>query len=117
MTLSWTGVTAGTTPGGDILGYVLTVRDCMNGTTWIAFNGVEMSTPTQRKTTVSGLVPSREYKVTVTAYNLNGAGDTSADFSFYACGLPRDLTAPYRVTSNLLTMTVGWLPPLHDGGC
>ena len=108
MTLTWTGVTAGTTPGGDILGYVLKVKDCMNGTEWTAFDGVDIATPTQRRTTVTGLIPGREYKATVTAYNLNGAGQTSAEFSFYSCGLPSLMSAPTRITSDLLTMTVGW---------
>jgi hypothetical protein len=31
MTLPWTSVTACTTPGGDILGYVLRIKDCMTG--------------------------------------------------------------------------------------
>lgn len=43
----WNSVTAGTTPGGDILGYVLKVKDCHNGTEWIAFNGVELNLPSQ----------------------------------------------------------------------
>ena len=117
MTLTWTGVTAGTTPGGDILGYVLKVKDCMNGTEWTAFDGVDIATPTQRRTTVTGLIPGREYKATVTAYNLNGAGQTSAEFSFYSCGLPSLMSAPTRITSDLLTMTVGWSAPLVTGGC
>jgi hypothetical protein len=45
LTLSWTSVTAGTSPGGNILGYQLSIKDCLNGTTWIAFDGEAMNLP------------------------------------------------------------------------
>jgi hypothetical protein len=48
MSLSWTGVTAGTTPGGDILGYILKIKDCMTGEEWTAFDGVELGNPNLR---------------------------------------------------------------------
>jgi hypothetical protein len=42
ISVTWGAVTAGTTPAGDILGYILYVKDCENGTSWIAFNGTEL---------------------------------------------------------------------------
>lgn len=45
ISVTWNAVTAGTTPAGDILGYVLYIKDCANGTSWIAFNGTELGVP------------------------------------------------------------------------
>jgi hypothetical protein len=41
----WTTVTSGTSPGGTITGYVLTIQECSNGTTWVVFNGTELGMP------------------------------------------------------------------------
>ena len=47
ITVQWSATTPGTSPGGDILGYLLQVEDTNTGETWIAFNGYELSLPTQ----------------------------------------------------------------------
>ena len=44
--VTWSAVTPGVSPGGDITGYILTVKDCNNGTEWVAFNGIDLSLPT-----------------------------------------------------------------------
>lgn len=40
LSLTWSPVTAGATPGGNILGYILKAKDILNGTVWTAFDGV-----------------------------------------------------------------------------
>lgn len=111
ISLSWTAPTAGTSPGGDIIGYVLKVKECMSGEVWTAFDGVALSLPDQTTFSVNGFTPSHEYKVTVTAYTINGAGSTSSEFSFYSCIYPSGLAAPYRITSDRTQITIGWTPP------
>jgi hypothetical protein len=74
ISVEWDPVTPGVAPGGDIWGYVLQVKDILNGTVWEPFNGVKLGARDQIKYTVMHLVPGREYKFAVTAYNFNGAG-------------------------------------------
>lgn len=73
--------------------------------------------PNQTQITVLGLTPGNEYKFSVVAYNFNGAGAQSAVYSMYACVNPSVMVAPYRITSNETTITVGWVPPTNNGGC
>lgn len=117
MNIEWNSVSDGTSPGGLITGYVLTVKDCHNGTTWDAFNGVDLNIPSQTKITVLGLTPGREYKFWVTAYNYNGAGTPSSVYSFYSCVLPLGFSAPVRTDSTKTTIDIAWLPPSSNGGC
>ena len=42
ISLSWSPVTQGASPGGDILGYILEAKDSLNGTVWTPFNGVAL---------------------------------------------------------------------------
>ena len=39
IAMTWQPVTAGISPGGDILGYLLKVEDTNTGATWIAYDG------------------------------------------------------------------------------
>ena len=105
------------TPGGDILGYVLNVKDCANGTTWTAFNGMELGSPTQTKYTVTNLIPGREYKFNVTAYNMNGAGLTSNIFSYYSCISPSGFIAPVKRATSKTKIDIEWNVPNDYGGC
>lgn len=78
----------------------------MNGTVWIAFDGVEAGLTSQTKYTVHNLAPGMEYKFKVTAYNLNGAGIESAEYSFYSCVLPSGFKAPERADSTQTSISI-----------
>lgn len=117
ISVTWNSVAAGVSPGGLITGYVLTVKDCMNGTLWNAFNGLDLGVPSQTKFTALGLTTGREYKFTVTAYNYNGAGLSSAEYSYSACVKASGFAAPRRKTSTKTTITVEWDEPEKNGGC
>jgi len=66
---------------------------------------------------VLNLVTGREYKFTVTAYNFNGAGATSAEFSYLACIVPEKFAAPYRVFTTTTSIGIQWEGPKEVGGC
>jgi titin len=63
LSLEWSVVTvaAAQSPGSDITGYVLTATDPTNGTTWEAFNGVDLGLTSQTLASISGLVTGRAY--------------------------------------------------------
>ena len=42
---------------------------------------------------------------------------TSDEHSFFSCVYPSGLAAPYRITSDKTSITVGWQQPQDDGGC
>jgi len=115
--VTWAQVADGPSPGGEIKGYVLTVKDCQNGTEWEAFNGVSLGLTSQRAFLQKGLTPGREYKFSVVAYDSNGPGAASAVYSFYSCVPPSGLAAPTRSSSTKTTMTVDWESPTSNGGC
>ena len=64
LSIQWDPVliAAAQSPAGDILGYVLHVTDPTNGTTWEAFNGVDIGLRDQASATVLGLVSGRMYQ-------------------------------------------------------
>jgi hypothetical protein len=66
---------------------------------------------------VLNLVTGREYKFTVTAYNFNGAGATSTEFSYLACIVPEKFAAPYRVFTTTTSIGIQWEGPKEIGGC
>lgn len=78
----------------------------MSGEVWIAFDGVESGLPTQTKYTVHNLISGKEYKFKVTAYNLNGAGFESDEYSFYSCVLPSAFNAPLRTDSTQTSISI-----------
>lgn len=43
--MKWNAALAGVSPGGDILGYELTVTDPTTGAEWIAFDGQDLGLP------------------------------------------------------------------------
>lgn len=94
-------MTPGVSPGGDIWGYVLEVKDSVNGTIWEPFNGVQIGARDQIKYTFMNLIPGREYKFRVTAYNFNGAGAKSSEFSYLSCIVPESFAAPYRTFTTI----------------
>jgi hypothetical protein len=117
IALEWNPAAAGVSPGGDILGYVLEVKDALNGTLWQPFDGVKLALRHQTKFTVLNLVPGREYKFTVTAYNFNGAGTKSNEFSYLSCIVPEKFTAPYRTFTTKSSIGIRWSEPKEIGGC
>jgi len=119
ISMRWSAITPGTAPGGDILGYLLRVEDTNTGTTWIAFNGTDLSLPTQLRATVPGLVTGRDYKFSVAAQSFNGIGAWSDPVTYFACVPPSKLEAPKRVTTTISSITIEWNHPKAgmDGGC
>lgn len=108
ISLTWNPVAAGAAPGGDILCYILVAKDILNGTVWTPFNGVALGARDQTKFTVQHLTPGREYKFTVTAYNFNGAGATSNEFTYLSCIVPENFEAPWRVFTTKTTIGIQW---------
>lgn len=119
LRIEWDAVTvpAGQTPGGAITGYVLLATDPLNGTSWEAFNGVELGLTDQTSATVLGLTMGRVYQFQAIAYNFNGAGTASSVHEFYSCVLPSGFSAPYRTGSSASTIDIAWAPPQDPGGC
>lgn len=117
ISVEWDPVAPGVSPGGDIWGYVLEVKDSVNGTIWEPFNGVNIGARDQIKYTVMNLLPGREYKFRVTAYNFNGAGAKSSEFSYLSCIVPENFAAPYRTFTTISTIGIRWVEPKEIGGC
>jgi len=63
------------------------------------------------------LVPGREYKFRVTAYNFNGAGAKSDEFSYLSCIVPENFAAPFRTFTTKSTIGIRWMEPKMIGGC
>jgi len=53
----------------------------------------------------------------VTAYNFNGAGATSAEFSYLTCIVPEQFAAPFRVFTTTTSIGIQWIAPKEIGGC
>ncbi len=117
ISVEWDAVAGGTTPGGDILGYVLQVKDTLNGSVWTAFDGPSLGIRTQRRLTVRNLVPGRLYGFTVTAHNFNGAGTKSAEYQFLSCIIPSNFGAPWRTYTKKNEIGIQWNEPKEIGGC
>jgi len=119
LSIEWSAVAAvaGQSPGGDILGYVLQATDPTNGTTWEAFNGVELGLRDQTRASVLWLTTGRAYQFAVVAHNFNGAGTSSETVELYSCVLPSQFSAPYRIGSSATSLEIGWTPPEDSGGC
>lgn len=45
ITVSWSDLTDGTSPGGEVLGYILTATEYSSSTTWTVFNGQDSGVP------------------------------------------------------------------------
>jgi len=117
ISVEWDPVTPGVAPGGDIWGYVLEVKDSVNGSVWEPFNGVLLGARDQIKYTARHLVPGREYKFRVTAYNFNGAGAKSNEFSYLSCIVPENFAAPFKTFTTKSTIGIRWEEPREIGGC
>lgn len=63
------------------------------------------------------LVPGREYKFRVTAFNFNGAGQKSNEFSYLSCIVPENFAAPFRTFTTKTEMGIRWVEPKEIGGC
>lgn len=115
--MQWNAVTPGVSPGGDILGYKLTVTDPTSGTSWVAFDGQELGLPDQLQYTVYGLTTGKSYLFSVLAYSFNGEGIESAQVEFYSCQAPSVADPPTRITSTTTSITLQWSSPSTNGGC
>lgn len=116
ITVSWTPVSDGVSPGGDILGYKLIVTDPMTAEQWIA-NGGAWGLPTSTQFTVYNLVTGNQYIFQAQAINYNGDGLLSAPVGFNACLPPSTAPAPLRSATTTSSMTITWQNPTSDGGC
>lgn len=86
--MSWDSSVPGVSPGGDILGYQLIIRDPSTATKWIAFDGQAFGVPQQTQYTVYGLNTGKSYDFSVLAINFNGKGSESNRFTYYSCVPP-----------------------------
>lgn len=77
ITVEWSAVTPGVSPGGDILGYILFVTDPNTSVTTTVFDGFSLGLPAQTQFTVYGLTTSVDYLFSVRAVNFNHEGPLS----------------------------------------
>lgn len=63
------------------------------------------------------LETGRAYKFKVRALNFNGAGEFSAESTFYSCLPPVNIKPPQFVSSTKTTLKVTWTSPQHLFGC
>ena len=59
----------------------------------------------------TGLETGRAYKFKVRAINFNGAGEFSAEATFYSCLPPQNIKPPRFVSSTRTTLKVTWSSP------
>jgi hypothetical protein len=48
------------------------------------------------------------YRFQVSALNINGEGPVSTELITYSCTAPVGMPAPWRISSTLITMIIGW---------
>lgn len=72
VSLQWTSVVAGVSPGGEILGYLLDVKNPATSESWTAFDGASQGLPDQTEFTVYGLLTGNAYLFKVSAVGFNG---------------------------------------------
>jgi titin len=119
LAMTWPAVTTGA--GGAALalpvqGYVVQMIDPLTDE-W-----ADVLDASQDADTLSyvhyGAVTGETYTFRVFAVNFNGrSSQPGGTVAILACGLPRLLDIPVRVTSTRASITLRWEPPLEDGGC
>lgn len=66
----------------------------------------------------SGIRTGVQYKFAVTSINYNGESIfPTSPLVVYACGSPSQPLAPYKISGDQSSITIGWIPPISDGGC
>jgi hypothetical protein len=115
--VEWDSVVAGISPGGNVLGYKLYVRDANVAETTLVFDGFSLGFTDQTYFTVYGLKAGTDYMFSVLAVNYNYDCTLSDEVLLYSCTPPSAGLAPVRVTSDTTSMTVAWTTPNSDGGC
>lgn len=54
----------------------------------------------------------------MTSINYNGESSfPTVPLIVFACGPPSQPQPPYKISGDQTSITVGWLPPISDGGC
>ena len=66
---------------------------------------------------MTGLTTGKAYSFYVQAINYNGLSLLSDEVSSLACLAPTNMPTPYLISSTTSSITVGWEPPMSDGGC
>lgn len=66
-------------PGGDILGYKLYVKNHNTSEEWLAFDGYSLGLADQTQYTVYDLETGSDYLFSVLAVNFNGEGALSSE--------------------------------------
>ena len=57
------------------------------------------------------------YRFKIQAENFNGISSESPVGLMHSCTVPKDLDAPYIVSTSSTSMTLEWVAPSNDGGC
>jgi hypothetical protein len=89
--------------------------DGLNGDFNVVYDG--SSSPLVYEYLVTNLVPARPYRFKVQAVDFNGAGFTSAIYTFIACLPPIGMKTPTLVEVGKTSFTIAWKPPLYTNGC
>lgn len=85
ITVSWTAIPNGISPGGDILGYKLYVTNPNTSEHWLAFDGFSLGLEDQTQFTVYNLQSGTDYHFSVLGVNFNGEGSLLSDVKLWAC--------------------------------
>lgn len=117
IAVEWSPVQPGITPGGEILGYILHVRNTHTGESQTVFNGNELGLYDKVSYIVYDLTTSFDYEFNVQAVNFNGNGVLSNVFKFKTCVAPSMAAKPTRYQTTVSDMTIQWQDPSYDGGC
>lgn len=111
LNIVWSKVTTSDLP---VRGYIVQMDDGLGGDFTEVYNGE--TNPQILTYTANNLNPGRQYRFTVQAVDINGAGSTSTVLTLYACVVPSGLERPTIVSVSGTSYTVSWSNPLSDGG-
>jgi hypothetical protein len=66
----------------------------------------------------TGLVPARNYRIKVVAFNFNPTPSLESETSsFHACDLPSNWERPQKLSTTESSISIIWNEPKYNGGC